>query len=152
MTDFNITAAAVGQLAAFIFYAYVVMQTLTAILSSWLGPRKLMTATAGVTSLGTSIWGLAESFLAAAISLLIVGAPWAVAIVQTLELSGRSLPYWRFTFASGLSEFRLANQRVDSPMAQLRVAHGLLVEAGPAGRRMIMVVPSLGRLLTSTIP
>lgn len=111
-----------------------------------------MTETAGVTSLGAFILCLAESFLAAAISLLIMGTAVSMAIVLTLELSGRRHPCWRFTLVSGLSEFRLANQRVDPPKAQLHVAHGLSVDASPAGRRMIMVVPSPGRLLTSTIP
>jgi MFS family permease len=103
MADFNITAAALGQLASFFFYAYVLMQIPTGILSGLFGPRKLMTIAAATTALGTFIFASARSFTAASIGLLMTGAAVAMAIVLTLELSGRWFPNRRFALASGLT-------------------------------------------------
>jgi fucose permease len=103
MADFDITASALGQLASFFFYAYVLMQIPTGILSGRFGPRKVMTTAAVVTAAGTFIFASAGSLAAASIGLLMTGAAVAMAIVLTLELSGRWLPSRRFALASGLS-------------------------------------------------
>ncbi|OPY84361.1 MAG: putative sulfoacetate transporter SauU [Smithella sp. PtaU1.Bin162] len=102
MVDFNITAAALGQLASFFFYAYVMMQIPTGILSSILGPRKLMVISAFVTTAGTILFAISNNFVVAASGLLMVGGAVAMAIVITLELAGRWLPPDRFAIASGL--------------------------------------------------
>ena len=48
MTDFGLTAAALGNLSAFYFYSYVAMQVPTGILADRIGPRRLLTLGAAV--------------------------------------------------------------------------------------------------------
>jgi sugar phosphate permease len=102
MVDFDITATSLGRLASFFFYAYVMMQIPTGILSGILGPRKLMGISASVTAIGIFLFAVADNFVIAATGLLIVGGAVAMAIVVTLELAGRWLPPDRFALASGL--------------------------------------------------
>jgi fucose permease len=79
MTEFDITAAALGQLASFFFYVYVIMQIPTGILSGILGPRRLMIISAVLTAAGTFIFANANSFFLAATGLLLVGGAVAMA-------------------------------------------------------------------------
>lgn len=103
MATFNITATELGQLAASFFYAYVLMQIPTGMLSRMFGPRKLLTAGAFVTALGTFVFAFAGNFFVASIGLLLVGGAVGVAIVLAIELSGRWLPKTKFALASGLT-------------------------------------------------
>jgi predicted MFS family arabinose efflux permease len=102
MADFNITAGALGHLASFYFYAYVLMQIPTGILSRLVGLRLLMAASAYITAIGTFVFALSDSFRIAAVGLVMVGGAIAMVIGLTLELAGRWLPNHRFALASGL--------------------------------------------------
>lgn len=102
MATFNITATELGQLASFFFYAYVLIQIPTGMLSRLFGPRKLLTAGAIATALGTLIFATGNTFFVASTGLLLVGGAVGVAIVLTIELSGHWLPKDKFATASGL--------------------------------------------------
>jgi fucose permease len=58
MDDFDITAAALGNLSAFYFYSYVAMQIPTGLLADSWGPRRLLTAGALVAGVGSLSFAL----------------------------------------------------------------------------------------------
>lgn len=101
--DFALNAASLGNLSAFYFYAYVAMQIPTGILSDILGPRRLLTAGAFVSGIGTVIFAFAGNAAFAGFGRLLIGGSVAVAYVGMLKLAN----YWfkpsQFAFASGIA-------------------------------------------------
>lgn len=87
MADFNIGAAALGNLSAFYFYSYVLMQIPTGILADYWGPRKLLTAGALVTAAGTLLFAAAPSIVPAYLGRLLIGGAVGVSYVATLRLA-----------------------------------------------------------------
>lgn len=105
MADFALGAAALGNLSAFYFYAYVAMQIPTGIIADRWGPRRLLTAGAGVAALGTSLFALAPTILWANAGRLLIGASVAVAFVSMLKLATRWFRPDQFALASGIALF-----------------------------------------------
>lgn len=103
--DFALNAAALGNLSAFYFYAYVAMQIPTGILSDILGPRRLLTAGALISGIGTLIFAFAGSAGLAGIGRLLIGGSVAVAYVGMLKLAHNWFEPSRFAFASGIALF-----------------------------------------------
>lgn len=103
MAEFAITGAALGNLSAFYFYAYVAMQIPTGILADRWGPRRLLTAGAAVSAVGTLLFAFAPTLFWAGAGRLLVGASVAVAFVTALKLSSHWLPPQRYALASGLA-------------------------------------------------
>lgn len=105
MRDFAIGAAALGNLSAFYFYSYVAMQVPTGLLADSWGPRRLLTAGAGVAALGSALFALAPSALWAGVGRLLIGGSVAVAFVGMLKLAGHWMAPRRFALATGLALF-----------------------------------------------
>lgn len=105
MTDFNIGAAALGNLSAFYFYSYVAMQIPTGILSDSLGPRRLLAMGALITGAGTLLFALAPTIFWANLGRLLIGATVSVAFVGMLKLAGHWFAPRQFALASGLALF-----------------------------------------------
>ena len=87
MTEFAITGAALGNLSAFYFYSYVAMQIPTGMIADRWGPRRLLTAGAGVAALGTALFAFAPTIFWANMGRLLIGASVAVAFVSMLKLA-----------------------------------------------------------------
>ena len=87
MTEFAIGAAALGNLSAFYFYTYVGIQIPTGLLVDRYGPRRILTAGAGISALGTLAFALAPTYALAALGRLLVGASVGVAFVAMLKLA-----------------------------------------------------------------
>jgi MFS family permease len=105
MVDFQIGAAALGNLSAFYYYSYVAMQIPTgALVDSW-GARRLLISGALVTFLGTLLFGLAPTLFWADLSRLLIGASVAVAFVAMLKLAIHWFPARRFAMVSGMALF-----------------------------------------------
>lgn len=105
MADFQIGAAALGNLSAFYYYSYVAMQIPTgALVDSW-GARRLLTSGAVVTFLGTLLFGLAPTIFWANVSRLLIGGAVAVAFVAMLKLAIHWFPARRFAMISGMALF-----------------------------------------------
>ncbi|MBU2648399.1 MFS transporter [bacterium] len=102
-SDFSLNAASLGNLSAFYFYAYVAMQIPTGILSDILGPRRLLTAGALISGLGTVIFAFAGNAGLAGIGRLLIGGSVAVAYVGMLKLAQHWFEPRRFAFASGIA-------------------------------------------------
>lgn len=103
MVDFQIGAAALGNLSAYYFYSYVAIQVPTGILADAWGPRKLLTAGAFVAALGAFLFAAAPTILTANVGRLLIGVSVGVAWVALLKLSMHWFPPQRFATTSGLA-------------------------------------------------
>lgn len=105
MRDFQIGAAALGNLSAFYFYSYVAMQIPTGILADRWGPRRLLTLGALVTAMGTVMFALAPGIAWASAGRLLIGGSVAVAFVGLLKVAANWFPPQRFALVTGLALF-----------------------------------------------
>ncbi len=105
MADFGITAATLGNLSAFYFYSYVLMQIPTGILSDSWGPRRLLAMGGLVTGAGTLLFALAPTIFWANLGRLLIGGAVAVAFVGMLKLASHWFAPRQFAMASGLALF-----------------------------------------------
>jgi MFS family permease len=103
MTEFAITGAALGNLSAFYFYSYVAMQIPTGMIADRWGPRRLLTAGAGVAALGTALFAFAPSIFWANMGRLLIGASVAVAFVSMLKLASHWFAPKQYALASGMA-------------------------------------------------
>lgn len=102
MTSFNITAAAVSNLAAFYYYAYTPMQLPVGVLMDRYGPRLLLTLACLACVLGTYFF--ASSHLGVAqTGRFLVGFGSAFAFVGVLKLATLWLPPHRFAMVAGIT-------------------------------------------------
>ncbi|MFP4214129.1 MAG: MFS transporter [Desulfohalobiaceae bacterium] len=105
MQDFQISAAALGNLSAFYFYSYVAMQIPTGIIADTWGPRRLLTAGALVAGLGTILFALAPGLALASLGRLLIGGSVAVAFVGLLKLASHWFPPRQFAMVTGMALF-----------------------------------------------
>ncbi|NJD34899.1 MAG: MFS transporter [Betaproteobacteria bacterium] len=103
MTEFAITGAALGNLSAFYFYSYVAMQIPTGMIADRWGPRRLVTAGAGVAALGTTLFALAPDIFWAIMGRLLIGGSVAVAFVSMLKLASHWFAPKQYALASGMA-------------------------------------------------
>ncbi len=103
MTEFAITGAALGNLSAFYFYSYVAMQIPTGMMADRWGPRRLLTAGAGVAALGTALFAFAPNIFWANMGRLLIGASVAVAFVSMLKLASHWFAPKQYALASGMA-------------------------------------------------
>ena len=105
MTEFAIGGAALGNLSAFYFYAYVAMQIPTGMIADRWGPRRLLTAGAGLAALGTALFAAAPDLLSASAGRLLIGGSVAVAFVSMLKLASHWFSPQQYALASGMALF-----------------------------------------------
>ena len=105
MSDFGLTAVALGNLSAFYFYSYVAMQIPTGVLADHWGPRRLLTLGAAVAGVGTFAFALAPDVWWANFGRLLIGGSVAVAFVGMLKLAAHWLPPRQYALASGMALF-----------------------------------------------
>jgi MFS family permease len=105
MQDFNISAAALGNLSAFYFYSYVAMQIPTGIMADSLGPRRLLAFGSLVAGVGTAMFALAPSLMWAGCGRLLIGASVAVAWVAILKLASSWFPARYYAMMAGVALF-----------------------------------------------
>lgn len=105
MREFQINAAALGNLSAFYFYSYVAMQIPTGILADRWGPRRLLTLGALLAALGAVMFALAPGIAWAAAGRLLIGGSVAVAFVCLLTLAANWFQPRHFAMVSGLALF-----------------------------------------------
>lgn len=101
--EFDLTAAALGNLSAFYFYSYVAVQIPTGLLADRWGPRKVLSLGAALTAAGTLAFALAPSAGFANAGRLAIGAAAGVAFVSMLKLASHWMPTRRFAFVSGMA-------------------------------------------------
>jgi nitrate/nitrite transporter NarK len=105
MSEFGLTAAALGNLSAFYFYSYVAVQIPTGLVCDRWGPRRVLAAGAASMALGTVLFALASSAALANAGRLAIGAGGGVAFVAMLKLASHWMPARRFALVSGVALF-----------------------------------------------
>ncbi|MCC5808733.1 MAG: MFS transporter [Ectothiorhodospiraceae bacterium] len=103
MLDFDIGAAALGNLSAFYFYTYVAMQVPTGVLADRLGAKPLLAGGALLASAGALLFAFAPSLFWAAAGRALIGASVAVAFVCMLKLATHWMDARRYALASGVA-------------------------------------------------
>jgi MFS family permease len=136
MQEFNISAAALGNLSAFYYYSYVAMQIPTGILADIWGPRRLLSAGALVAASGILLFAVAPNIWWANCGRFMIGGSVAVAYVGTLKLAGDWFPPNYFAMISGVALFfgLVGAVFAGTPLRLLIVAfgwrHTMLASAG----------------------
>ncbi len=105
MREFQIGAAAMGNLSAYYFYSYVAMQIPTGVFADTWGPRRLLSAGALVAGIGTLLFALAPTMLWAGAGRLLIGGSVAVAFVGMLKLANNWFPPRYYAMVSGMALF-----------------------------------------------
>ncbi len=103
MRDFAVGAAAIGNLSAFYFYGYAGMQVPIGMMMDRFGPRRLMTAAAGVCALGCVLFAVSTAFWGVAAGRFLIGASAAFSLVGAMAVAGLWFPARRFALLSGLA-------------------------------------------------
>lgn len=101
--DFAISAAAVGNLGAFYFYAYGAMQIPVGVLLDRFGPRRLTTTAVGLCAIGCFVFATTQHLLPAQIGRMLIGAGSAFAIISCFKLVANWFPHNRFAMMAGLT-------------------------------------------------
>jgi len=105
MREFQIGAAALGNLSALYFYSYVAMQIPTGIVADRWGPRRLLSCGALVAGIGTLLFALAPDMLLVGTGRFLIGGSVAVAFVGLLQLSNNWFPPRTYALAAGMALF-----------------------------------------------
>ena len=103
MSEFQLNAAALGNLSAYYFYAYVAMQIPTGVIADHWGPRRLLSAGAVGAGVGAMLFGLSPTLGWAEAGRLLVGGSVAVAWVALLKLAAHWFAPRRFAMVSGMA-------------------------------------------------
>ncbi|MBL0714576.1 MAG: MFS transporter [Desulfosarcina sp.] len=105
MREFQIGAAALGNLSALYFYSYVAMQIPTGIMADGWGPRRLLSLGALVAASGTLIFALAPGFALVGLGRFLIGGSVAVAFVGCLQLANNWFPPRLYGMVAGMALF-----------------------------------------------
>lgn len=103
MRDFGLSAAALGNLSAFYYYAYAAIQVPTGILVDRWGPSRLLVAGSLLSGAGALLFALSDSVAVASLGRALIGASHGMAWVSMLKLVAHWFPLRRFGTLSGLS-------------------------------------------------
>ncbi len=103
MSEFSLGAAALGNLAAFYYYSYVLMQIPAGVLADSWGPRRVLTAGAALAAIGTLLFALAPGYAGASLGRMLIGGSVGVAFVAMLKLASHWFAPARFAMLSGLA-------------------------------------------------
>ena len=102
MQAFHINGAALGNLAACYFYAYLLLQIPAGLLLDKFGPRKVTTFAVILCACGTLIFSQAQSLWIASLGRFLTGIGAAFAVVNCMKLIANWFPIKQFAFMTGL--------------------------------------------------
>jgi len=102
MRSFSITAATLGNLTAFYFYAYASTQMPIGVFLDRFGPRKLLTIAAITCGIGCFLFGTSTGLTQAIISRTLIGLGSAFASISCMNLAARWFHPKMFAFLTGL--------------------------------------------------
>ena len=104
MRDFTIDTLGIGLLSSSYFYTYIIFQVPAGILIDWYKPRRVMTLSILIFTLGLIIFSIAHTVWLAALGRGIVGLGASAAVAGTLFVGLRYFPLSQFAFIAGASE------------------------------------------------
>lgn len=102
MKAFNVNGAGLGNLSAFYFYAYLIMQIPVGVMLDRYSPRLLTTLAVFVCSISTFIFSQTNTLWLASISRALMGAGAAFAAVSCFKLASQWFAPNRFALVSGM--------------------------------------------------
>ena len=102
MSEFKIDGAQLGNLAAFYFYAYLLMQIPAGLLIDRFGPRKITTFAITICAVGMLIFASSDILILAQFGRFLTGLGAAFAAINCLKLTANWFPEKRFALMAGL--------------------------------------------------
>ena len=102
MSRYHLTGAALGNLSAFYYYAYVPMQIAVGLFLDRFGPRRLLTGACVVSAAGVYLFAGDYGLYVALFGRFMLGLGSAFAFVGALKLATIWLPPNRFALVSGI--------------------------------------------------
>ena len=126
MRDFGVTAAILGSLSAYYFYAYAAIQIPVGVMVDRWGSRRILALGAATAGLGSLMFATADSLLPAYIGRLLVGAGGGIACVGILKFASMRFRPAKFGLVTGLTSMMGALGAVcgHAPMAFAVAAFG----------------------------
>lgn len=103
MQAFHVNAAMLGNLAAFYFYSYTIMQIPSGLLLDRLGPRKVLFFATLICAFGAFIFSQADFLTIAQLGRLLIGIGSAFAVVGAFKIIANWFPIRRFALLTGLT-------------------------------------------------
>lgn len=126
MAEFQLTAAALGNLGAIYFYVYTAMQIPTGALADTLGPRLVVSVGTLVAGVGSMVFGLAPTVGVAILGRFLVGLGVSVVFISLLKVQTEWFRMREFGTITGLTALvgNSGNALAATPMALLVAAIG----------------------------
>lgn len=103
MSAYGVTAAGVGLVSSYYFFAYTPMQLFVGVIMDKFGPRRILTVAVLSCALGAACMGFTTAFELALFGRFLIGFGSAFAFVGVLKLASVWLPPDRFAFIAGLT-------------------------------------------------
>jgi len=103
MRDFSVGGAILGNLSALYFYGYAGMQIPVGLLLDRFGPRRLMTAAAGLVAVACLLFAWSHGLAGASATRFLIGAGCAFSLVGAMAVAGQWFPRERFALLAGLA-------------------------------------------------
>ena len=103
MRDFAVGGAVVGNLSALYFYGYAGMQIPVGLLLDRFGPRRLMTAAAGLVAVAALLFSWSQGLVGASVARFFIGAGCAFSLVGAMAVAGQWFPRRRFALLAGFA-------------------------------------------------
>ncbi len=103
MRDFAVGGAVVGNLSALYFYGYAGMQIPVGLLLDRFGPRRLMSAAAGLVAVACLLFAWSQGLVGASVARFLIGAGCAFSLVGAMAVAGQWFPRERFALLGGLA-------------------------------------------------
>lgn len=102
MRQFHISADRLSVIISLYYLAYDPMQAVVGVMTDLYGPRYILTSAVFICTLGSLLFGVADSVYLASIGRFLVGFGSAFAFVSALKLASIWLPLNRFALFAGL--------------------------------------------------
>ncbi len=150
MRDFAASAAILGNLSAFYYYAYAGVQLPVGILVDRWGARSMLAAAATLCALGSLLFATTDSLWLAYLGRLLIGAGAGFTFVGTLKLGAVWFPPRRFALLTGLTLMMgmIGGVGGQAPLAAAVAAVGwraTLIAAGAVGLLLAILIWSVVR-------
>ncbi|MCU0913852.1 MAG: MFS transporter [Planctomycetes bacterium] len=104
VTDFHATASVIGVLGSIYFYCYAAMQFPAGLLSDSVGPRRTVTVSLLLATVGSLLFGLAPSVRVAMIARAMVGLGVSMVFIPTMKILAQWFRAREFAFMSGMMQ------------------------------------------------
>lgn len=103
MSDFGISALAVGSLAGLYYFAYVPLQIPCGVIVDNLGPRRVISFSALLCVSGSLLFATSDSLLLAQIGRIFIGAGSACAYISCMKIASEWFHSSKFAMIAGIS-------------------------------------------------